>query len=287
MKTVVLIALMLVFHLSMISGNLPSQTIIVAFDANCEETIQYLKSADQLPDVIAYRKKICSQLTTKDCKSVLELGCGLGTLLNELAVKHPAGNYLGIDHNSSVIDYARNHRQSEQVHFKNAAIDSCFETSTKYSTIIIERVLHCLEESQIDMTLKCCIQALMPEGTLIIVTPDFKSQKIMPESSTGDLLLQYMLQHTATTPISPVDIRQKLEHISGEKKLKIQYDSFPIVTRGFKETDEDLCLQEITAAAVRDHWIRLEEADRWLKSMQLNPQKVLGISDMYIFVMTL
>lgn len=284
MRLIVLCGIL--FSPALTFGTSPSDTIIVAFGADCQETIQYLKAADQLPDVKAYREKICNHLTANDCDSVLELGCGLGTLLNDLAMRHPRGTYLGIDHNPAVIDHARSQKRCEQVRLQNTSIDVFFEKDVKFSAIIIERVLHCLNENQINSTLGHCIQALIPGGKLIIVAPDFKSQQLWPHSRVGNLLLDYMQGHTAATPISPENIRQKLDRICSKKNLSCNNEICKITTRGFKETNDDLCLEETAAAAVRDQWIHQKDAAIWLEYMQLNTNKVLGISDMYIFVVS-
>lgn len=263
-------------------------SVVVNFDEKCDKTIAYLKAADQLLDIIAYREQIYASLLPKHCKSVLDFGCGLGTFLKGLNERFPAGHYVGIDHNSQVIEYAKGIHNGTSIQFLHVDNSEFLKnTKEKYTTIIVERVLHCLDDEKILQVLESLINMLDAEGQIIIITPDFPSQKIFPLSETTTKVVNYYYKHSAVNPVSASKILAFLK-VVGERihKLKINQEICHIVTQGLQKTEEDLCLNDIVKAAVKDNWINEEAANKWLHHLSDHPEKVFGVSDMYIFTLS-
>ncbi len=264
----------------------PPTTKVASFDEKSDKTISYLEVADLQPGVVKYRTKICDSLLPKDAKMVLDFGCGLGTFLDILYQSHSAGKYIGVDHNLSVIQYAKNAHSSSPLTFIHD-VDGIFfnKNRDKFTTIIIERVLHCLNDKKIVDLLELLVDILEADGKIVIVTPDFESQQIIPKSETSEVILNYGLQHSTINPVSPKKIEQYLKDVGEKYSLNISQEICQIVTSGFQKTNEDLCLNDLVNAAIKDMVIDDNKGKDWIEDLKCNSSNVFGISNMYIFTL--
>lgn len=79
----------------------------------------------------------------KPC-SIIELGCGVGAVINECKVRNIANRYMGIDYSREAIDYAKTH--CEGIEFIHADItDPSFCMDNKFDILVLSHVIEHLE----------------------------------------------------------------------------------------------------------------------------------------------
>jgi ubiquinone/menaquinone biosynthesis C-methylase UbiE len=114
-------------------------------------------------------------LSNPQCKEILDIGTGPGSLPQLLCRKDPSLNITGIDTSSSMINEA--HRRNS---FKNISFDLQeanhplpFEKN-QFDAITICSVLFLLNDSIKNDLLKEALRVLKPKGRIIILTPSGK-----------------------------------------------------------------------------------------------------------------
>ncbi len=117
----------------------------------------YIKSHKELHDKVASYVK---------GPSVLDIGCGLGCILNILRQKHSDWYLVGVDPNYTdlEIESLKNSVVFYQQGFDHIQLD------IKFNTVICTEVLEHVEFS--DDTVKQLTEYLLPDGRLIITVPN-------------------------------------------------------------------------------------------------------------------
>jgi 2-polyprenyl-3-methyl-5-hydroxy-6-metoxy-1,4-benzoquinol methylase len=107
---------------------------------------------------------------------VLEIGCGTGTLTNDIAncvkVIH------AIDFSTRMIDIAKrkaNECKINNIEFKQATIFDVKYKGESFDVILAFNTLHCIEA--VEITISRIYELLKPEGLFISVTPSSGSEK--------------------------------------------------------------------------------------------------------------
>ncbi len=109
------------------------------------------------------------------CNSVLEIGCGKGAYLKELALKFPNKKYLGIEILPDFANRAKeNCKELKNIEIKQGDIYH-FKSRKKFDVIILRLVLQHLDK--IPEALKKVRKLLKPEGLVIIKEADDSSKK--------------------------------------------------------------------------------------------------------------
>ena len=105
-------------------------------------------------------KRIISPYT--DTKTVLDLGCGVGTF----APLFRKGGYLGIDINKESIEYAR--KKNPGYKFKVEDVTN-FKLAEKFDTVLIIGVLHHISDEDVIKVLRCSSICLRKGGKIIAI----------------------------------------------------------------------------------------------------------------------
>ena len=109
---------------------------------------------------------------------VLDLGCGDGTYINELAYKYQITGY-GVDNMPNRINQASQVAESLKSRLKFSVDDITTnpKINGKFDLGICFDVLEHLETSQVDAVLKICAKHIKPGGILVIRVPYGNDQK--------------------------------------------------------------------------------------------------------------
>jgi ubiquinone/menaquinone biosynthesis C-methylase UbiE len=120
----------------------------------------------------SYREKVIELARLDVGESVLDIGCGTGTLA--IAAKRwagPAGNVVGIDASAEMIARARRKaaKAAADVEFRRAAVEALPFASASFEAVLCTTVLHCLPPEVRRQALGEMRRVLKPGGRLLVV----------------------------------------------------------------------------------------------------------------------
>lgn len=110
-----------------------------------------------------WANKILSELSFNGSETILDLGCGDGTITNQLAEMVPAGKVVGIDASEGMITTALKYKKSTNVHFEQKDINEISYTD-EFDCIFSNATLHWVKDHK--LLLKNIFKALKNNGTL-------------------------------------------------------------------------------------------------------------------------
>src|SRR5262249_8980694 len=112
-------------------------------------------------------------LSLKTGERVLDLGCGTGTLLEQL----PACDYLGLDINHRYIDFAKL-RYHDRGRFSCRDVrDGLFSDEPAFDLVVMNGFLHHLDDPSASTALKVARAALKTTGRMVLVEPCFSAEQ--------------------------------------------------------------------------------------------------------------
>ncbi len=149
-----------------------------------------------------HRLRLVESKLPADCRRLLDLGCGPGTFLGNLA--RPVESALGIDLAEPQIAYAREHYARPGIEFRVADVRSAALEGQFDAAVSIEVIEH-LPPDEVHGFLKDAYSALRPGGHLILSTPNVRS--LWP-------LLEWIV-----SVVGPVDYREQHLGLFSRKSL--------------------------------------------------------------------
>ena len=145
---------------------------------------------------------------------VLDIGCGPGTLLGNLA---SFAKGVGIDISSSQIDYANKHYQSEKCSFECFDGIRCPYEDGSFDVVTLVEVIEHLRPETVDKLFSEAYRVLKPQGRLYVSTPNYGS--LWP-------LLEKAVNRTS-------ELSYKEQHINRYKRHRLKQE---IEDKGFSQT---------------------------------------------------
>jgi SAM-dependent methyltransferase len=137
-----------------------------------ERFIAYLEEADRLPAIAALRDRVAARLELRSGERVLDVGCGTGTALFELAARvAPGGSAVGIDASEAMLAVAECRRPAnvELVLADAAALPFGDGSFDAYRA---ERVYQHLPDPE--RALAEARRVLRPGGRIALAEPDWQ-----------------------------------------------------------------------------------------------------------------
>ncbi|MDX1949048.1 MAG: methyltransferase domain-containing protein [Rickettsiales bacterium] len=169
---------------------------------------------------------------------VLEIGCGSGENLIELAKKFPQSKFLGFDEASNAIEKANsnaNYLDLKNIEFKNSSIQD-FNSTEKFDYIIAHGVFSWIDDDNRNKILKIASENLDDNGVFYV------SYNVLPGFNFSEVLRQMMIFHTKGIEVAEEKIihaKNLLEFIN--ETLKFYPDN--IYKKQFSEEFEKLVSQ--------------------------------------------
>ena len=105
-------------------------------------------------------------------KKLLDIGCGPGTFIGNYAGDTEA---LGIDLSTSQIDYACRHYATGHHRFSTQSVASLIEAGEHFDAITMIELIEHLAPEEATRLLAQSRRLLLPEGALIVTTPNYAS----------------------------------------------------------------------------------------------------------------
>ena len=112
------------------------------------------------------RKKICNILGNLEDKKVLDVGCGTGTLLKELAEKNPNSYFIGIDSSKKMIE-AADKKKIKNLEFFIRNSENLNFPEERFDYILSSFSFHHWPNQE--KSIENCYRILKKQGKLIIV----------------------------------------------------------------------------------------------------------------------
>ena len=120
-------------------------------------------------------RMVAEYFAVEDGGSVLDLGCGYGDFAHLFADRC---NYIGIDHNASYIDVARELNKGNGARFYVADVaDSIVADHGPYDLVMMSGVLHHLPSAAVIHLSRLIASLLTPSGSFVAIEPVFTSSQ--------------------------------------------------------------------------------------------------------------
>lgn len=104
--------------------------------------------------------------------AILELCCGNGMILGELAEK--CGRLVGVDYSRALLNQFRENYSSDKIELINYDVNTWDFDSNQFNAIIIYFSIQHFDEKETFLLLERCINHLLPKGRILIGDiPDF------------------------------------------------------------------------------------------------------------------
>jgi SAM-dependent methyltransferase len=155
------------------------------FYSSFEKRNDYQKLNDQTHEDFDSNNRLAKQIATyivgHGLKDVVEIGCGSGKIYGHLLEADFSGSYTGIEMASYVID--ANKLKYPNASWRVGSVYDLFDQPAQYDSCIAFFVLEHLIYPE--RALSSMLRAVKPDGTIILVFPDFVCSGIIPSQKIG------------------------------------------------------------------------------------------------------
>lgn len=115
--------------------------------------------------VCATARETISRLSVQATDDVLDVGCGTGELLSQLATLFPDAAFCGVDASSEMLDVARD-RLPSTIELKQGWAEELPYSDCTFNTVVSCNMFHFIRRPE--AALEEMIRVLRPNGTLVI-----------------------------------------------------------------------------------------------------------------------
>lgn len=244
------------------------------FDSGFENADQYndteglirsLEIQHTAPTLLAIRKQVYNKIKVSPGEQILEVGCGLGRTVREIAeLTDNACKVIGIDKSAVLLNESirRTDLTKNNISFQQgdaAALDFADDT---FSFACAERVLmHTPDPKQVlaEMT-----RVLKKGGTLAITEPDLSSVEIYPDyNKVSSQLVNQWCSFTE----SPAIGKQLLGYFQELGLNNIEISITPLMMNNYEEFEQIRSLKKLLTALQGNHKINQKDADTYLNGL--------------------
>jgi SAM-dependent methyltransferase len=165
----------------------PSGRDFPPFAADATDRVAYLQAMGERDVVRGYKAQSYRLLAVEPGMQVLDVGCGDGADLLDLAeLVGPRGFAFGLDHDPVVLEMAR--RRKEEAGVPNVLVWTGDAEATTFPTasfdrVRADRVLQHVERPE--RVVAEMLRVLRPGGIVALVEPDWRSMVVYPASAAG------------------------------------------------------------------------------------------------------
>lgn len=110
--------------------------------------------------------------------TILDIGCGNGYFVHQIASQYPEKEFVAIDIDSSMVEYAHTHNSCKNITYHNKSYEE-FSTETMFDVIIARLIVHIIPECR-DF-FQWIYSHLSYGGALIIIDADDDNYSVYPE----------------------------------------------------------------------------------------------------------
>jgi len=235
-----------------------------------------LENSYRLADIVKQRLKTMVALELHDGECVLDIGCGVGFLTHEMALRvGKSGKVIGLDKNPEMINHARQRCEGlQQTRFYKGDAGLLPVDDQTLDAVACTQVL--LYVKDVNQVLAEMRRTLKPEGRIAIVETDWRGVVL---NNTDDTLTNKIFSAwdtSVSSPNLPVHLKPLLQK-NGFSKIKVE--PIPILNTEYSPSNfSHGMLNWISKNAENNGAINKEQRANWLKDLQKR-----GQSDSFFF----
>ena len=171
---------------------------VLQFD---EETSRTLEIAYAAPEVVAQRRSVIQALQLHAGEAVLDIGCGPGYLVADMAAAvTPAGRVTGVDRSESALALARQRCAGlASVEFRSAEATRLPFLDSSFDAIVVTQVYEYVAD--LSAALSELYRVLRPRGRAVIIDTDWRT---LVWHSSDPARMQRILQAWDAHLVNPV-----------------------------------------------------------------------------------
>ncbi len=210
---------------------------------------------------------------------VLDLGCGNGSDVLELARLMPDVQVIGLDKDPELLEVARKNLASTTINnasFIEGDVYTLPFNENSINAIRVERVFQHLEQPE--KAMEEIKRVLSIEGNLVIVETDWSTLNLY----SGDIEIENKVVAFLTGKFIKNGYAAKkiMNYFIDFKYKKIQLQVITITLNDFAAASNLIRLNEVLSAMIDQNYLSLDEKEAWLKKLNY-------IADAKCFVVTL
>ena len=165
-----------------------------------EQFVAYLDEADRQPVIVELRRTIAERLDLRPADALLDVGCGTGTALFELAAR--VARAVGVDLSEEMLEVARSRARPGVELLRSDAAALPFDDGT-FDAYRAERIYQHLEDPH--AALREARRVLKPGGRLVVADPDWSG--LLVDLDDDRLLRRALAATVASRPSATVGRR--------------------------------------------------------------------------------
>lgn len=217
------------------------------------------------PTLLAIRKQIYNKIKVNAGEEILEIGCGLGRTVREIAaLTNNSCKVTGIDKSAVLLNESirRSDMTKDNIHFQQGDAASLDFANDTFAFACAERVLMHIPEPK--KVLSEMTRVLKKGGTLAIIEPDLASVEIYPDyNNVSSQLAKQWCSYTE----SPMIGKQLLGYFHELELTNIEVSITPVIINNFEEFEQIRSLTKLVTALQGNHIISQNDADVYLKGL--------------------
>lgn len=153
----------------------------VDVNKNAPEFVTYLRRVSALGPIRKYKRRVDEMLNVHSGDIVLDVGCGIGLDVEELANSNNNARFVGIDNSVVMLNQARLLKsnsllQSDRVTFRQDDVVHLSFEDNVFEAVRADRVFQHLESPQ--QALREIVRVIKPGGKIVVADTDWNSLKI-------------------------------------------------------------------------------------------------------------
>ena len=235
-----------------------------------------LEKSYKLEDIVKQRQQTLERLALQPGEKVFDIGCGVGFLAHELALKvGETGKVVGIDQNPEMIRHSQQRCEGlPQIEFNEGDASQLPAEDQAFDAVSCTQVL--LYVKDVSKVLTEMRRILKPGGRLVIVETDWRGVVL---NSADDALTKNIFSawdNSVPSPNLPVHLKPLLQK-HGFYKIKV--DPIPILNTEYSPSNfSHGMLKWISKNAENKGVINKVQRSNWLEDLQNR-----GQSDSFFF----
>jgi ubiquinone/menaquinone biosynthesis C-methylase UbiE len=253
---------------------------------NPKDFIHFLDVVSSLPAILDYKEKAYSLLNPQPGQIILDVGCGLGEDMKQIADRtNNSARVFGIDNSANMIQIAKKKAAkhllySGVLNFSQQDASEMSFVSETFDSVYSDRVFQHLTSPE--RAAKEVIRVLKPGGRFIIADPYWESLRLEGVPMEASLILRKCYVAIIKNP----KIAKSLESLmiaEGVKEDSISERKITLAFDGPEQTNAILWLEASLEAGVKTGKVSAEEMARTMETIRhADPKELKTYFDLYM-----
>ena len=249
-----------------------------------EMFVEYLDKVSSTDAALMYKPRSYDLLETRKGHSILDIGCGTGEDVREIAkLVGGEATVVGLDRSAVMIAAARARTKVEDhsVHFSMGDVHRLSFRDETFNSCRADRTLMHLAEPQ--LALHEMLRVTKHKGRLVVIEPDWETLVV---DSRVPTITRHIVNHRCDR-IRNGWVGRKLYSFFKQALLtEVNVETFTMVFTDFKEADLILSLRKAAWQACSAGSISRNETNDWVSELTENAAKGLFFSGLTFYMLS-